>query len=152
MYVLADGSTALKFPYSIVELRRDNLNTSFPGSMSNEELATWGVFPVALQEPPAYDLAIETLSQVEPIYQNGEWLQSWSVTEANGEEIARRLDEQSSAVRADRNERLAACDWTQLADAPVVTAAWAAYRQELRDVTRQVGFPWNVAWPVAPEA
>lgn len=57
---------------------------------------------------------------------------------------------QSARVRADRNTRLAACDWTQLADAPVDAAAWAAYRAALRDVPAQDGFPWNVTWPDAP--
>ena len=58
--------------------------------------------------------------------------------------------EQGKSVRTDRNKRLADCDWTQLPDAPVDTAAWATYRQELRDVTAQAGFPWDVQWPVAP--
>ena len=55
------------------------------------------------------------------------------------------------AVRADRNQRLASSDWTQLADAPVDKAAWAAYRQALRDITTQQGFPWNIQWPAQPE-
>jgi hypothetical protein len=63
---------------------------------------------------------------------------------------ARMDDEQAARVRDDRNARLAACDWTQLADAPVDDLAWAAYRQELRDVPSQAGFPWNVTWPDAP--
>lgn len=58
--------------------------------------------------------------------------------------------EQAKAVRADRNRRLAECDWTQLPDAPVDAQAWAAYRQALRDVTAQAGFPWEINWPVAP--
>ena len=57
---------------------------------------------------------------------------------------------QSDAVRADRNKRLADSDWTQVADAPVDKAAWATYRQALRDITSQGGFPWNVTWPVQP--
>jgi Phage tail assembly chaperone protein len=36
-----------------------------------------------------------------------------------------------------------------LTDAPVNKAAWATYRQALRDVTAQTGFPWTVEWPVA---
>jgi hypothetical protein len=152
MYVLTNGSVVLKFPYSIVELRNDNTNTSFPSPMGEEDLAAWGVFPVVPQEPPAYNPATETLGQVDPVFEDGEWLQSWSVTEADAEEIAERLEEQSSVVRSERNQRLAACDWTQLPDAPVDTTSWAAYRQELRDVTGQAGFPWAVVWPVAPEA
>ena len=55
-------------------------------------------------------------------------------------------------VRAERDRLLAACDWTQVNDAPVDASAWAAYRQALRDVPAQVGFPEAVEWPVAPDA
>lgn len=53
-------------------------------------------------------------------------------------------------VRAKRNQLLAESDWTQVADAPVDQTAWATYRQELRDITEQSGFPTDVIWPVAP--
>lgn len=53
-------------------------------------------------------------------------------------------------VRTQRNALLSASDWTQLPDAPVDAAAWATYRQALRDITAQGGFPLNVVWPVAP--
>lgn len=59
--------------------------------------------------------------------------------------------EQGALVRADRDRRLAASDWTQVADSPVDKAVWATYRQALRDVPAQAGFPWNVQWPVQPE-
>ena len=56
----------------------------------------------------------------------------------------------AARVRADRNRLLAASDWTQVADAPVDQAAWATYRQALRDVTGQAGFPHEVDWPEPP--
>lgn len=55
------------------------------------------------------------------------------------------------SVRAQRNQLLADSDWTQVADAPVNQAAWVAYRQNLRDIPEQAGFPLSVAWPVKPE-
>lgn len=58
--------------------------------------------------------------------------------------------EQAKLVRADRASRLAECDWTQLADAPVDNLSWAVYRQALRDIPTQAGFPWNITWPVKP--
>lgn len=62
--------------------------------------------------------------------------------------------EQAKAVRQQRGEKLKETDWTQVADAlldaPVDKALWAAYRQALRDVTTQEGFPWTVTWPVEP--
>lgn len=69
-------------------------------------------------------------------------------------ELAAQFDAQrpdrEKAVRQERNRRLADCDWTQLPDAPVDAALWAVYRQELRDVTAQAGFPDNVVWPAPP--
>ena len=53
---------------------------------------------------------------------------------------------QWAAVRAERNAKLAQCDWTQLPDAPVEAAAWATDRQELRDITTQDD-PFNIIWP-----
>jgi hypothetical protein len=58
--------------------------------------------------------------------------------------------EQAKNVRASRGEKLAESDWTQVADAPVDKEVWATYRQSLRDVTAQSGFPWTVTWPDAP--
>ena len=54
-------------------------------------------------------------------------------------------------IREERNYRLSGTDWTQLNDSPVDKAVWAAYRQELRDVPQQAGFPSNVIWPERPE-
>jgi len=58
--------------------------------------------------------------------------------------------EQAKSVRQQRTEKLKDSDWTQVADAPVDQAAWATYRQSLRDVTAQSGFPWTVDWPTIP--
>lgn len=55
-------------------------------------------------------------------------------------------------ARIQRDMALAATDWTQLADAPVDRAAWAAYRQELRDITNQAGFPDDIVWPDQPNS
>jgi hypothetical protein len=57
---------------------------------------------------------------------------------------------QAKVIREQRGAKLAASDWTQVDDAPVDKAAWATYRQALRDITSQSGFPWTIDWPVAP--
>jgi len=58
---------------------------------------------------------------------------------------------QATSVRDERTKKLAETDWTQVADAPVDKAAWATYRQALRDVTTQETFPWDIVWPTKPE-
>jgi hypothetical protein len=61
-------------------------------------------------------------------------------------------DSQAHRVRVNRTLRLQASDWTQGKDiANEVSTAWATYRQALRDVPSQEGFPWNVTWPETPE-
>jgi hypothetical protein len=59
-------------------------------------------------------------------------------------------DETAASVRKQRTDKLAASDWTQLSDAPINSSVWASYRQQLRDITAQAGFPWEINWPVAP--
>jgi len=53
-------------------------------------------------------------------------------------------------LRLWRNAQLKASDWTQVDDAPVDKAAWAAYRQALRDLPSQSTDPKNLVFPVAP--
>mgnify|MGYP001548406029 CR=1 FL=1 len=77
-----------------------------------------------------------------------EWLAEGNtpepVPEPSDEELAAK-------IRNERNALLTASDWTQVADAPVDQAAWAVYRQALRDIPTQEGFPQSVTWPVAPQ-
>ena len=76
-----------------------------------------------------------------------------TAAEQEAEYKALKDEEQAKSVRADRNKRIAECDWTQLDDTPVDNAeklAWAAYRQALRDVPNQAGFPWDIQWPDMP--
>lgn len=153
MYVLAPNQTVETFPYSIGDLRRDNPNTSFPRNPSTEELAAWNVFPVVGRPKPEYNPANQNCTQVNPTLEGNEWVMAWEVTSASAEEIAERLSEQSEAVRFERNVRLAECDWTQLPDSSlsnVDKTFWKTYRQQLRKVPEQTGFPWQVQWPVKP--
>jgi hypothetical protein len=56
----------------------------------------------------------------------------------------------ASNARSQRNILLSESDWTQVDDAPVNKTAWAVYRQELRDISSQEGFPISINWPIKP--
>ena len=61
-------------------------------------------------------------------------------------------DEQlASKARFERDRLLKDSDWTQVSDAPVDQDVWAKYRQALRDVPQQTGFPTDINWPTKPE-
>jgi hypothetical protein len=72
----------------------------------------------------------------------------WDAEEA--EYAANENSRKAAVIRNQRNTKLSESDWTQVADAPVNKAAWATYRQALRDVTAQAGFPWTIDWPTIP--
>ena len=63
----------------------------------------------------------------------------------------RKDSEQAVIIRQERSAKLKECDWTQVADSPVNKETWATYRQSLRDVPLQEGFPWTITWPTQPE-
>jgi hypothetical protein len=76
--------------------------------------------------------------------------------QAEAGQISRETAEalQALAARADRTALLSSTDWTQAADSPLSAddrALWAVYRQALRDIPAQGGFPWIIEWPARPD-
>jgi len=73
----------------------------------------------------------------------------WDAMEAA---YAANADTRKAAqIREERNAKLAATDWTQASDVPqAVKDSYAPYRQALRDVPTQSGFPNQVVWPTQP--
>lgn len=147
---ITDNSVAV-YPYSIGQLRRDNSKTSFPKRVSPEILMTYGVYEVAFLEPPEINPRDQKIEQEsKPSLVKGVWTLGWVVSNKTDEEVAEYDEEVAQNIRLERNNLLTASDWTQVVDAPVDQAAWAEYRQALRDITSQEGFPHNVVWPVKP--
>jgi hypothetical protein len=83
--------------------------------------------------------------------EDGVWTQSWQVVEVS-EARRQGIDASQAAFkRHERNVLLAQTDWTQAKDiSNEMSNLWAPYRQALRDVPEQPGFPWDVSWPEAP--
>ena len=134
--------------YSIGQLRRDNPNTSFPKRPSDELLAGWDVFPLTLTPRPEVDRT-KNVNEGTPVLVTGAWLQVWDVTDATPDEITQRTDNEGQSVRSQRDYLLQQTDWMALSD-NTMSPEWAAYRQSLRDVTNQAGFPWSITWPTKP--
>lgn len=119
--------------------------------MSEEELAEWGVFTVEDQSPPEFNEQTESIEIATPALVKGKWIRGWLVTPAGEEEIEHRTLIKADLVRIERNRYLSNSDFTQLNDYPGSTTELAQvtqFRQALRDVPAQPGFPWDVIWPV----
>ncbi|MEQ1029747.1 tail fiber assembly protein [Pseudomonas aeruginosa] len=61
---------------------------------------------------------------------------------------AERLESLASAARAKRDAMIKETDFYMLPDYPAVPTGVAEYRQALRDITEQPGFPHSIDWPV----
>jgi hypothetical protein len=97
-------------------------------------------------QPTRYQIAFrDGVAQVD-----GKWFTKYSVSDLDADGIAAKDAEQAKSVRAERNRLIAECDWTQVEDSPADKAAWATYRQALRDITLQAGFPFDVTYPTKP--
>jgi len=118
------------FPYSIVRgviLDGDNCE-----ALGLQELE----FP----EPPegAFEPVATRVGEV--------WVASWDPTTRE----EREADTLAVKARIKREQLLNASDWTQLSDSPVDQEAWSTYRQALRDIPTQAGFPHDITWPTKP--
>lgn len=151
------------------QFRSEFPNTSFPRVLTPEIIDSFGYDPI-LEGPQATVTPPYEYSQRAGIEEiNGQWFTKYIVgpvfedytdeegvlhtaAEQEADYKARKDEEQAKSVRDQRNRLLADCDWTQLADAPVDSSAWAFYRQELRDIPEQANFPWDIIWPDEPEA
>ena len=124
-------------------------NTGFPVQLTADIISEFGgdvVLEGPQAQPTRYQVAFrDGVQQIE-----GQWFTKYSVIDME-QEAKDALDAQQAAMqRSERTRRLEECDWTQLQDAPVNQQAWANYRQALRDITSQSGFPWEIEWPSKP--
>ena len=152
------------------QLKAANPNTSFPKTITTDILDGFGYDAVlngaAATVTAPYGVSVR--DGVEEI--DGQWFTSFvagpiftdttdadgNVTTAADNEAAYRtsVDNKAAAsVRAERDSKLAACDWTVLADSPLSTSKkteWKAYRTQLRDISAASGFPHTMEWPTEP--
>ena len=154
-----------QFPYTLGDLRRDNPQTSFPKRIGDAILASYGIYHVIPDAEPDYDPLVQTLvrdaqpqketrirqaDDDEPAdvgvgawYETGRWVIGYTVSN-------KPQADAEAAVRNRRDRLLAETDWMALSDV-TMSDTMTAYRQALRDIPSQAGFPVSVTWPTKPE-
>lgn len=127
-------------PYTEAAFRADNPHTVYGKVVPAKHLKAQDVYRVRTLGKPEEPTGKKAVKDNLPtLNEYNEWVLGWTLVTLNEKE-ARDL----------RDKLLAECDWTQVADAPVDQAAWSDYRQALRDIPQQDGFPKNVVWPTKP--
>lgn len=136
MYALIENGEIVRINISLpVNIE----NTSIPAGATGLEV--FGLYPIVGDEPSHTER--ERIAGPQYVFDGEKVNRIFAVEAIPDEEFARR-------IRTERNQLLSESDWTQVIDAPVDQTAWATYRQALRDITDQVGFPHTVEWPVKP--
>ena len=115
-----------------------------------EILASLGA-SVVLEGPQASPTRYQTAFRDGAQEIDGQWYTKYSVADMDDEAKTAKDAEQAKSVRTQRDEKLKATDWTQVSDAPVDKTVWATYRQALRDLTKESGFPGDMEWPEEPK-
>ena len=149
-YVQSKDGVFVRHIFDIEPTQWDENNFCFARKLTPEQAAHFGVTKLQIVTPPYFDPATQRRDEGPAVLVDGVWTQQYVVTELDAEDAAAKAQAQSVQVRAQRNVKLAASDWTQVIDAPVDQDAWATYRQALRDISAQEGFPWAVEWPTQP--
>ena len=158
MFTEVKNGAVVTFPYDYDTLVQKNPHTKFAQtdllsmySGTEANLNGHELVRVAELDAPTFDKQTQKLVQDSaPTLANNVWSLGWAVQALSQAEQDAQNTAQAKSVRQQRSTKLAECDWTQVADAPVDKAAWATYRQALRDITTQAGFPWTMTWPESP--
>ena len=136
MIKLIDGNPV---PYSEAAFRAANKHTVYGPVVSSRHLNAQGVYRVSkLPEPEAPVGQKAVLDAMPTQNEAGHWVLGWTLEALSADE-----------ARALRDSLLAATDWTANSDV-TMSDAMRVYRQALRDVPSQAGFPDNVTWPEKP--
>jgi len=125
--------------------KKAHKNVMFGGGISEDVARSFG-YSVILEDPKPEHEEVSHYIQLSAVEKRGgRWYQTW--------EVAKRPDA-DDRVRAKRNRLLAESDWVVVMhteNGTSIPAEWKTYRQELRDITDQSGFPYSVNWPKNPE-
>lgn len=132
--------------FSEAAFRAANPRVSFPAVLTASVLSAAGADPV-MEGPQPTPGRYQTVVYAGVEQVGGQWVKKY-ITQEMSPDARQQVDAaQAAAVRSTRDQKLAATDWTQLADSTANTAAYASYRQALRDIPQQPGFPWDITWP-----
>ena len=149
------------------QIRSDHPNVSLPKVWGANVHEALGIDPVLASPPPepSGDYKVVVRNGVEQDA-NGNWVYAWTENDMFQEytddddnvvtvqdQIDAKVAADNAALeateRATRDDLLKATDHYGLSDVPM-TDAMAAYRQALRDVPQQAGFPQTITWPTKP--
>ena len=149
MFAKIKNNVIVEYPITNIKVLFPNI--SFPEILTNDSMPD-GYVMVGASAPPSTGLTQKAVPNT-PVKQGDKWVQGWDVVNLSDLELEEQNNALASAVLADRDQRLQQTDWIvtkAYEKQEPVPLAWVKYRQALRDITMQIGFPGQLDWPTHP--
>lgn len=155
MLIQLDNGNPFGYPVDEKNFRMLFRNTSFPEFLTPEVVEPFGFGVYEFTQAPQPKKFTKVVEDTPTKGSDGIYYQTWKLVSMTNTEIELVTKEKESEVRNDRNMKLYMSDWTQLNDveqnySEEFINQWQDYRNELRKITQQNGFPWDVKWPAEP--
>ena len=146
-YVQTSGGTFIRHIRNegIIIQWNESTNTSVR-RLSESQRTEFGISRLKMVTPPFFDVDTQSRAEGDAVLTDGVWTQNWIVTAAPE-------DIKAVNIRQTRDAKLTLSDWIVVKSAEAGTAVpsdWVTYRQALRDVPAQAGFPNSITWPESP--
>jgi hypothetical protein len=150
MFAEIKNSTVVTFPYDYDTLIQKNPHTRFNkedllsmyADTEDNKSGNKLVNVVETSVPTFSKKTHKVVKEAAPVLVDNAWTLGWKVVALSEAEKTESAAAQAQSIRQSRNQKLKESDWTQVDDAPVNKAAWATYRQALRDLSSVANFPW----------
>jgi len=152
-YVQARGGVFERHVHDVEPTEWDENNYCYARRLDPERAAMLGVHKLKIVTPPYFDPATQKRVERDAILVDGVWTQVYAVEELTTEEAEARYNEWATKARSLRDGLLADTDWWVTKAAEVgepLSEDKHNYRQALRDIPNQEGFPYNIEWPMKP--
>lgn len=143
-YAKVENGTVVKYPYTVADMKTDFPEVDFSAGLTDEILTSCFAVEVKMGTIPTHSSSTHIFRTTVEINEDGEAIAVITATE-------RRLEEAAFNLRHSRDIALQNTDWVvtrAYEEGKPVPANYIAYRNALRDLPAQEGFPYAYVWPV----
>lgn len=148
LLAFGDSSSLTKCGIGLSDLQAKFPNTTFNKTLVAANLTDFGVVEVEEEAMPSASSS-QYVKEKDPVFASGKWSKGWEVVNFTADELTAAENSKKKYRREERNKLLAETDWTASSDL-TMSDDWKTYRQALRDVPAQAGFPDTITWPTKP--
>ena len=149
MFAKIKNNTVVEWPITNIRILFPNI--SFPEVLTDSAMPENYVM-VNASVPPSV-ASNQKVVGGKPIKQGTKWVQGWDIVSISQSEIDEQKFALENSVRANRDQKLQSSDWVVVKAYETgtnVPVEWSTYREALRNISKQPGFPYEVNWPIAP--